>query len=822
MTPFTLAAVVTSRDNASPAISKITSHFESLKGAIKSVDPQLEKFSSGMGEITAGAKAMGVGAVGLMLTKSFVNARLEVTQLESDIRSLGRSAEGVEKISLMADKVGVAFGTSREEFLQAGYDIKSGIASLSDTGVAEYTRLVSVTAAATKGSTAQMASYFGSVANIFRSSYKEMNEMDFGKMIANQSAMATQLYKTDAVKLQSAMESVSSAAAATGMKLSEQMAIIGNLSNKMGGGEAGTALRSFVQNAGEAGTKLGLSFTNADGHLKSTADIIDLIKGKYGDLQSAVAQQQIKDAFGTDEAVKLVQNLSADTNKLRGEVTMLTEAGRAFGDTGPAFKMAGQRTDNAAANLQKVDQSWGALKSAMGKGLENAFAPMAESAAKLVGAVAEFLNEHEGITEILGLTLALGGAVVFLYGAYKTIRGMVMLYTLAQGALAIATEGSAVATGTATGAFAGMSAAMSANPIGVIIMAVAALAVGAYYLYKHWDELKERLLHAPVWAKVLVGAILLPLAPIILMIAAIVLIRRHWDDIVAAGNRAAVGMRKVWQMLPEPVRNTLSLLLVMTTGIVGAALTINNEWDKLKDKVGAVTDYIKEKWTAVKSFFGVETASESTTAATAAVDGQAAGEKYAEGLQKSKPKISGAANEISSAISEQFSSIDLGGGQLQEVAYSRGKKFGETYASGIRGSTPKVNSAMEMMTGGMSQYLNQSDAKKGPLSKTTGYGKSFVQTWGKGVVDESSRTPVPEQFAKVQAKTINPDTPLMKKLSGKNQNQDSGGLMVSAKSLANIVINLSGSSLTIEKLSAMLSEAILSELEKSGYGGELC
>lgn len=770
MTPFTLAAVVTSRDNASPGISKITSHFESLKGAIKSVDPQLEKFSSGMGEITAGAKAMGVGAAGLMLTKSFVNARLEVTQLESDIRSLGMSAEGVEKISLMADKIGVAFGTSREEFLQAGYDIKSGLSSLSDAGVAEYTRLVAVTAAATKGSTAQMADYFGSVANIFKATYKDMSDADMGKMIANQTAAAVQAYKVDGAKIQAAVESVGSAAAATGMKLEEQMAVLGNMGNLGKGAEAGTKLRAFVQNAGEAGAKLGLAFTDTNGHLKSTADIVDLIKAKYGDLSNDLVKREISKAFGTDEALAVVQSLAPVTDKLRSEVTMLAEAGKSVGETGPAFAMAALRTDNAAANLNKLDQGWSALKGAMGKGLENAFAPLTKSAAELAGAVAKFLNEHQGIAKALAFTIALGGAVVFLYGAYRTIRGMAMLYSLAQGALAAATGGAAVTTGGLTGAITACTAAMAANPIGVIVIAVIALALGIYYLVTHWDELKQRFMDAPGWIKAVVVVFALAflpiMAPIVILVAAIIMLKKHWDTLVSAGEKVVTSFQNTWRSLPGPVRVVLGIIAVLFGGIPGMVAVIIGEWDKLASKVGAVTTFLGDRWSEVKTFLGFDDAVTATA---------------------------------------------------EKKGYDSGKKFGETYAAGIRGSNAKVTAAVESMTGNMSQYLNQSDAKKGALSKTSGYGKSFVQTWGKGVIDESSRTPVPEQFAKVQAKTV-ADSPMMQKFSAPSSSSSSDSRIgFNAKTLANIVINLSGNDLSIERLSALLAEAIKSDLEKEGY-----
>lgn len=51
-------------------------------------------------------------------------------------------------------------GTSKADFITASYDIKSGIASLTDEGVAQFTQLAALTGKATKSTTEEMGSLF--------------------------------------------------------------------------------------------------------------------------------------------------------------------------------------------------------------------------------------------------------------------------------------------------------------------------------------------------------------------------------------------------------------------------------------------------------------------------------------------------------------------------------------------------------------------------------------------------------------------------------------------------------------------------------------
>jgi hypothetical protein len=78
----------------------------------------------------------------------------------------------------------------------------------------------------------------------------------------------------------------------------------------MPGSEAGTLYKAFIMKAAEAGEQLGLSFIDSSGRLKGIIPILQEVKSRFPDLSQAAAQVQIKKAFGSDEAVKFLLQMS--------------------------------------------------------------------------------------------------------------------------------------------------------------------------------------------------------------------------------------------------------------------------------------------------------------------------------------------------------------------------------------------------------------------------------------------------------------------------------------------------------------------------------
>ena len=75
-------------------------------------------------------------------------------------------------------------GTTKPEFISAAYDIKSGIASLSDEGVAGYTRVAGITATATTSTIGEMTNLFATVHGIYKDYYSDLSDMEFADIFS--------------------------------------------------------------------------------------------------------------------------------------------------------------------------------------------------------------------------------------------------------------------------------------------------------------------------------------------------------------------------------------------------------------------------------------------------------------------------------------------------------------------------------------------------------------------------------------------------------------------------------------------------------------
>jgi hypothetical protein len=98
-------------------------------------------------------------------------------------------------------------GTTKADFIAAAYDIKSGIATLSDEGVAEFTSLAGLTAKATKSTVGEMTSLFATGYGIYKNYYDDMSDIEFGEMFSAGIAKSVQQFKTTGSEMASSIES---------------------------------------------------------------------------------------------------------------------------------------------------------------------------------------------------------------------------------------------------------------------------------------------------------------------------------------------------------------------------------------------------------------------------------------------------------------------------------------------------------------------------------------------------------------------------------------------------------------------------------------
>jgi len=161
----------------------------------------------------------------------------------------------------------------------------------------------------------------------------------------------------------------------------------------------------------------------------------------------------------------------------------------------------------------------------------------------------------------------------------------------------VATWASAAASKAAAAAQWLWNAAMTANPIGLIIVGVAALIAGIVLMVKHWDAVSAAVKGAFAWFQNLLGK-----APdwLLALIFPIGLVIKHFDKVkaVAVGAfnaiKGAITSAVVWVVSKWAAFKTVILTALGPIGIVIAY------FGKIKAAVSSVVGWVFSRWPAIK------------------------------------------------------------------------------------------------------------------------------------------------------------------------------------------------------------------------------
>ena len=236
-------------------LSVILNLVDNLSGQMNSVQSSVsgsvDKLNSAFGTMQkAGVAMAGIGGTITGLAMKTVTATFDTQNALGELSSLGvKDLKAVEDAAKSFSNTWA--GTSKADFITASYDIKSGIASLTDEGVAQFTQLAALTGKATKSTTEEMGSLFATGYGIYKGFYDDMSDLEFGEMFSAGIATAVKNYKTSGSEMASAISALGATATNANVPLEEQLAIMGQLQTTMSGSEAATKYKSFLNQAYE-------------------------------------------------------------------------------------------------------------------------------------------------------------------------------------------------------------------------------------------------------------------------------------------------------------------------------------------------------------------------------------------------------------------------------------------------------------------------------------------------------------------------------------------------------------------------------------------
>ncbi|EEG3093062.1 TPA: phage tail tape measure protein [Salmonella enterica subsp. enterica serovar Enteritidis] len=496
---------------------------------------------------TADFKRLGFGVAGLWGVaqgiKGLVNPARDMEAALAEVSSLDVANKTLDQLRKTSQNFAVDYGESASAFVRSAYDIQSAIAGLQGDELPKFTEASAILAKATKSDTATITNYMGTMYGVFKNTAEKMGRTQWVEQIAGQTASAVQMFKTTGNEMSAAFTALGANAQAMKVSAAEQFAVLGQLQSTMSGSEAGTKYKSFLAGIGNAQKVLGLNFTNRDGSAKGITDIIDLTKGKFGDLSKVADADLLKKAFGSDEAVSMIKLLAGDVDGLKKNINSLGNI---------------KGMDKAVEMAKKMVDPWDQVNSlleqvrvSIGLRLDPVLAPFLQKIIDGGKAFMKWLDAFPNLARWIGYIVvsmislaAIGAAVAVIMGTISLIKlgaeatGSIKLlkYTLDllrpslistriglmglwiqekavwvwsklvalwAGICKVAIAAWNVVLRTCTVAmrlfgiaarFAGMGLGFLLSPIGLILLAIAALAVGIYFAIKYWDDIKAAIM----------------------------------------------------------------------------------------------------------------------------------------------------------------------------------------------------------------------------------------------------------------------------------------------------------------------------------------
>lgn len=483
---FKLSLVMNMIDNLSGPMAGIASK---VGADVTRLDSLSQAFGSAA---KAGAvmQEMGTQIAGAALAP--VEATFETRRAIGELASLGvRDLGAVENAARSFSDQWA--GTTKADFISAAYDIKSGIASLSDEGVAEFTSLAALTAKATKSTAGEMTSLFATGYGIYKSYYDDLSDLEFGEIFSAGIAESVRAFKTSGSGMAQAIQTLGASATTAQVPLEEQLSVLGMLQATMGGSEAGTKYKAFLRSAAKGGEALGLSFLDANNQLLSMPEILDILRGKFGETMDAAEKMELQKAFGDTEAVALIDLMYSKVGDLESNILSLYDA---MGQgTGVTQKMASAIQETEPERYERLRQQIHNVTESIGNSLLPTINDaMAKGSEVLTKAGTWIENNQELVRAIMLVVLTLGGFLAVAGTVITVVSGVGLIITRTISGFKLLKAGFLLAKGALTPLIASVwsfTAALLANPVTWIVIGIVALIAALVLLYNKCEWFRD-------------------------------------------------------------------------------------------------------------------------------------------------------------------------------------------------------------------------------------------------------------------------------------------------------------------------------------------
>ena len=517
-------------------------------------------------------------------------------------------------------------------------------------------------------------------------------------------------------------------AGALGFSVEDTAEAIGLMANAgIKGSQAGTSLRTIMNNlAGEVkicGSALGevtIQTTNADGSMRDLSAILADCRGAFAQLsesEQAAAAEALVGKNAMSGFLALMNAAPGDIDKLSSAIENCD---------GKSAEMAATMQDNLAGQLTILKSQLEELAISFGEILM----PAIRSIVSGIQGFVDKLNSMDETSKKVIVTIAL---IVAAIGPVLIVVGKVIS---AVGTIMTIVPKVAAAIKAVKGAFAGLNAVMAANPIILVIAAIAALVAAFIYLWNTSDEFRQ--FWIDLWENIKAVAIAV-------WEAISTFFSQAWEAIKATAETVWNAIKKFFSGLWEGITT------LFTTVVTAIATFLSSAWTGIQTTATTV-------WNAIKGFIdgiwnGIKTAI--TSAATAigsavsnawngiknTVTNLSNGAKTAAttAFNNMKSAISSTVSNITSAISSGFNSAVSFIKGLAGQAFSWGSDIIGNIVNGIRSMIGRVKDAASSVASAIRSFLHFSVPDEGPLADFESWMPDFMSGLAKGI-DRSKGT----------------------------------------------------------------------------------
>jgi TP901 family phage tail tape measure protein len=290
------------------------------------------------------------------------------------------------------------------------------------------------------------------------------------------------------------MKYVGPAAASAGVSLQEAAAMAGLLGDVgIKGSEAGTALRASLirlsappKAAADALAVLNVETTDAEGNLRNIPGIFaDLAKAMEG-MGSADKLGYIRDIFGIKPASAMAELLNkSSSGDILAKINLVTDS------KGASKKIADEMENTTMGAMRRFASAMEGLQISAATLFLPVVQDITAGLTKIAGVMTSLTQRFPVATRMVGLLAAgfVGAKVAILASTYVVTSFMSTFAAIKMAIIWV--KGLNIATKLAAALQWAWNVALNANPIGLVIAGVAALAGAAYLIYKNWEPIKQ-------------------------------------------------------------------------------------------------------------------------------------------------------------------------------------------------------------------------------------------------------------------------------------------------------------------------------------------